>query len=194
MEDGWISRDMGNGHYCLDSRSVPTQGVKLPDTPWARKYRDDMVKAYGEQRADFIIRANGNPHAILMPNMQMLSPDVRVIRPMAVDQFDVFFYCAFLKGVPDELNEMRLRDTEDRMGPAGSINPDDVDMFERNQFGMQQTVDPWKFMARGMSRQMVDDDSRTPDAYRMKDTLIGHYSDEVTQRAQLKWWADRLSQ
>jgi hypothetical protein len=194
MEEGWLSRDMGNGHYCLDSRNVQTQGVRLPDAPWARKYRDSMVQAYGPERADFIIRANGSPHSILMPNMQLLSPDIRVIKPLAVDLFDVYFYCAFLKGVPEELNEMRLRDTEDRMGPAGSINPDDVDMFERNQFGMQQTVNPWKYMARGMTRQMVDDDSRTPEAYRMSNTLIGHYSDEVTQRAQLRWWADRLSQ
>jgi len=194
MEEGWISRDMGNGHYCLDSRSVQTQGVRLPDSPWAKKYRDSMVQAYGPERADFIIRANGNPHSILMPNLQLLSPDIRVIKPIAVDVFDVYFYCAFLKGVPDEVNEMRLRDTEDRMGPAGSINPDDVDMFERNQFGMQQTASPWKYMARGMTRQTIDDDHRTPEAYRMGNTLIGHYSDEVTQRAQLRWWADRLSQ
>lgn len=193
MEDGWISRDLGNGHYCLDSRRVLGHGVRLPDAPWARTYRATMVKSYGEERADYIIKTGGNPHAILMPNLQLLSPDVRVIRPHAVDEFDVFFYCAFLKGVPDELNEMRLRDTEDRMGPAGSINPDDVDMFERNQFGMQQVVDPWKFMARGIDREAIDDDADTPEPYRMPGTHIGHYSDEVTQRAQLRWWADRIS-
>ena len=193
MEDGWISRDMGNGHYCLDSRNTG-QGFKLPDAPWAHEYRRAMVKSYGEARADFIIRAYGNPHAILMPNLQLLSPDVRVVRPIKVDEFDVSFYCAFLKGVPNELNELRLRDTEDRMGPAGSINPDDVDMFERNQFGMKQVVDPWKFMARGRERERIDSDEKTPEAYRMSGTLIGHYSDEVTQRAQLRWWAERLSQ
>jgi phenylpropionate dioxygenase-like ring-hydroxylating dioxygenase large terminal subunit len=194
LEEGWISRDMGNGHYCLDSRSVSGRGSNLPDTAWVRQYRASMVQRYGEERANYIIRTGGNPHAILMPNLQLLSPDVRVVRPLAVNEFDVFFYCAFLKGVPDELNEMRLRDTEDRMGPAGSINPDDVDMFERNQFGMQQTVDPWKFMARGIDRERIDDDVKTLEEYRMSQTLIGHYSDEVTQRAQLRWWADRLSQ
>ena len=33
----------------------------------------------------------------------------------------------------------------------------------------------------------------TPEAYRLSGTLAGHYSDEVTQRAQLRWWAARLS-
>jgi phenylpropionate dioxygenase-like ring-hydroxylating dioxygenase large terminal subunit len=193
MEEGWVSRDMGNGHYCLDSRSVAGRGSKLPDMAWAREYRASMIKSYGEARAEYLIRTGGNPHAIFMPNLQLLSPDVRVIRPNSVKEFDVYFYCAFLKGVPHELNEMRLRDTEDRMGPAGSINPDDVDMFERNQFGMQQSASPWMFMARGIERQTIDADIKTPEEYRMNDTLIGHYSDEVTQRAQLRWWADRLS-
>ena len=43
MEDGWLSRDLGNGHSCLDSRSVG-HGTKLPDTDWARYYRESMIK------------------------------------------------------------------------------------------------------------------------------------------------------
>lgn len=79
------------------------------------------------------------------------------------------------------------------MGPAGGINPDDVEMFERNQLGMQQTLEPWKYMARGLARERIDDDLDTPEPYRWTGTLSGRLSDEVTQRAQLRWWADRLS-
>jgi hypothetical protein len=67
-------------------------------------------------------------------------------------------------------------------------------MFERNQFGMRQTVNPWKFMGRGMERERIDQDLHTPEAYRMSGTLTGHYADEVTQRAQLRWWAQHLQQ
>jgi phenylpropionate dioxygenase-like ring-hydroxylating dioxygenase large terminal subunit len=192
LEDGFKSRDLGHGHYSLDLRSIARD--RLPDTAWAREYRESMMKAYGKERAEFLIRTGGNPHAVFMPNMQLVNFDVRVLRPISVDEFEVYFYCAFLKGVPHEINEMRLRDTEDRMGPSGSINPDDVDMFERNQFGMQQTVNPWKFMARGIDREHIDDDVGTPEAYRMTGTLTSHYSDETTQRAQLRWWAAHLSQ
>jgi phenylpropionate dioxygenase-like ring-hydroxylating dioxygenase large terminal subunit len=193
IEEGFLARDLGHGHYRLDLSSAG-QGVKLPDTGWAREYREAMVKRYGKERAEFVIRTGGNPHTIFMPNLHLVNNDVRVLRPIAVDKFEIHFYTAFLKGAPHELNEQRMRDTEDRMGPAGSVNPDDVDMFERNQFGMRQTVNPWKFMGRGMDRERIDEDTNTPEAYRMNGTLTGHYADEVTQRAQLRWWAQHLQQ
>lgn len=188
-----LSRDLGNGHYCLDVRANGF-GQKLPDTAWARKYREDMIVRYGKERAEFLIGSSGNPHTVFMPNLHLVNmSDLRIIRPIAVDLFEIYFFCAFLKGVPHELNEMRLRDLEDRMGPAGGINPDDVEMFERNQLGMQQTLEPWKYMARGLARERIDDDLDTPEPYRWTGTLSGRLSDEVTQRAQLRWWADRLS-
>lgn len=186
MEDGILSRDLDNGHYCLDLRSGP-RGIKLPDTTWAKKYRDDMIKAYGVERAEYLIRTGGNPHTIFMPNLHLVNTsDLRVVQPLAVDKFELYFYCPFLKGVPHEMNEARLRDVEDRMGPAGSINPDDVEMFERNQLGMRQTLNPWKYMARGMGREFIDEDLKTPIEYRRSGTLTGHYSDELNQRAQLR--------
>lgn len=189
-----LSRDLGNGHYCLDLRATGF-GPRLPDAAWARKYREDMIARYGKERAEFLIRSCGNPHTVFMPNLHLVNTsDLRIIRPIAVDRFEIYFFCAFLKGAPHELNEMRLRDVEDRMGPAGSINPDDVEMFERNQLGMRQMLDPWKYMTRGMARAHIDDDLDTPEPYRWSGTLTGHYSDEVTQRAQLRWWADRLSE
>lgn len=193
VEEGYLARDLGHGHYRLDLSSAG-QGAKLPDTQWARDYREVMVERYGKERAEFIVRTGGNPHTIFMPNLHLVNNDVRVLRPISVDKFEIYFYPAFLMGAPDELNVQRMRHTEDRMGPSGSINPDDVDMFERNQFGMQQTVNPWKFMGRGMEREYIDDDAGTPEAYRMNDTLTGHYTDELTQRAQLRWWVGHLQQ
>jgi hypothetical protein len=49
-------------------------------------------------------------------------------------------------------------------------------------------------MARGMKRERVDEDAGTPEAYSWSGTKIAHYSDELTQRAQLQWWAKRLSE
>ena len=195
MSGGFLSRDLGNGHFCLDLRASGF-GPKYPKgAAWVEKYRKDMIAAYGPERAEFVMRCGGNPHAVFMPNLHLVNTsDLRIIRPIAVDRFEIYFFCGFLKGAPDELNEMRLRDVEDRMGPAGSINPDDVEMFERNQLGMNQMLDPWKYMARGMAREHMDDDLDTPEAYRWGGTLAGHYSDELTQRAQLRWWAEHLSQ
>lgn len=187
---GVMSRDLGNGHFCLDVRGAGL--VKLPNEPWAHSYRASMIESYGQERADYII-ASGGPHTIFMPNVQLLNPDVRVLRPVAVDEVEITFSCAFLDGVPNELNTWRLRQTESRMGPAGSVNVDDVEMFERNQFGLQQATDPWSYIGRGTNREFDDDDDCAPEAYRMRHTRVAHYSDELTQRAQLRWWASELS-
>ncbi len=190
-KDGMLSRDLGNGHYCLDLRSVRRAG--LPKETWALEYRDTMIERYGPERAEYIL-GSGGPHTILMPNIQLLNPDIRVLRPISADHFEITFYCAFLKGVPKEVNTARLRQTESRMGPAGSVNVDDVEMFERNQLGMQQMVDPWKFVGRGMAREHIDNDEGAPVEYRYENSLTGHYADELTQRAQLRWWAAQLAQ
>lgn len=189
--DGPLSRDLGNGHFCLDLRSINRAG--LPDEPWAKEYRSAMVASYGVERANYIMNSGG-PLTILMPNIQLLNPDLRVLRPIAADELEITFYVAFLKGVPKEVNVARLRDTESRMGPAGSINVDDVEMFERNQLGMRQMVNPWKYIGRGMAREHIDNDEIAPEPYRMENTMTAHYSDELTQRAQLRWWASQLSQ
>jgi phenylpropionate dioxygenase-like ring-hydroxylating dioxygenase large terminal subunit len=196
IEQGYISRDLGNGHVALDVRTSGQRSLHYPkDAPWFDKYRRDLIAAHGQNRAEFILRALGNPHTVFMPNLHLVNAcDVTLVRPVRVDYFEAYFYCAFLKGVPDELNEYRLRDTETRMGAAGYINPDDVEMFERMQDGMKQIANPWKYMARGMNRERIDEDAATPEAYSWSGTTMAHYSDELTQRAQLRWWAKRLSE
>jgi hypothetical protein len=106
----------------------------------------------------------------------------------------MYFFCAFLKDAPDELNEIRLRDVEARMGPAGYVNPDDAEMFERNQLGMRQALDSWKVMSRGLSHEVFDEeDLGVPEAYRWSGTTMAHYTDELPQRAQLRYWAEQLT-
>ena len=188
-KDTTLQRDLGNGHFCLDIRTMGRG--PLPDTPWAKEYLRSMVESYGEERAKFIMDSGG-PHTILVPNLQLLNPALRVLRPIAADQFEITFYCAFLKGVPKEVNTARLRLTESRMGPAGTVNVDDVEMFEHNQLGMKQLVDPWKYIGRGMTRERTDNDESSPAAYRFENSRAAHYSDELTQRAQLRWWAEQM--
>ena len=43
-----------------------------------------------------------------------------------------------------------------------------------------------------MSREHVDNDENSPQAYRFENSRAAHYSDELTQRAQLRWWAEQM--
>ena len=185
MDRGLFSRDLTKGHYMLDSlQAQAARPRELPDTPEYRAYREALVERLGEEYAEYVIRTRGNPHMIMMPNVHIVGPHVRVLRPLAADKTEVYFHIAWLKGAPEEMNVDRLRAEEAFWGPAGGGNTDDVDMFERNQLGMQQDVYPWKYMARGLNREKVDKDG----------TIYGDMTDESTQRSQLRWWKGVMSQ
>ena len=65
-------------------------------------------------------------------------------------------------------------------------------MFERNQLGMRQMLNPWKVMTRGLHYEKLDDDQSTPEMYRWGGTPVAHITDELPQRAQLQYWAEEL--
>jgi len=110
--------------------------------------------------------------------MQLINIQIRIIRPISAHETEVLMFPTLLKGVPDEINATRLRHHESFYGPAGTGAPDDAELFERNQIGLQNDVNPWIFIGRGLDRQYRDDNG----------DLVGLVSDEVTQRGQLKAW------
>lgn len=170
------ARHLGNGHVMLDG--LETAQHALPETPWAREYRQALEKSYGTERADFIIRTNADPHMIGFPNWHLVTAHVRIIIPVSARETRELFQVAFLKGVPPELNTMRLRQVEEFWGACGAGNPDDVEMFERNMVGLEGEVNPWLLLKRGAHREREDVDG----------TVIGDMTDEVTQRSQLAHW------
>ena len=173
-----VTRDFGHGHVMLDYRECNRTGQPiLSVAPGAQPYRDAMVARYGAQRADEII-SSGGTHLLVFPNLVMIGIQLRVVRPLSVDQTEVYLYPTLLKGVSDELNQWRLRGHESFFGPAGFGAPDDLEMFERLQMGMRNDLDPWLILARGMSRERRDPDG----------TRVGHVTDEVTQRGIWREW------
>jgi phenylpropionate dioxygenase-like ring-hydroxylating dioxygenase large terminal subunit len=174
--------DLGNGHVRLDiwptvEQQVSTVVARLRQSEWGCRYLDSMERVYGTDGAlRRIVRAD--PHVGIWPNLQLIQNQVRVIRPLAVDLTEVYIYPATLKGVPDELNEMRLRQHDWFYGPAGFGQPDDSEMFERNQQGLQADVNPWVILSRGIEDERVEPDG----------SISGNVTDEVTQRGQLRQW------
>ena len=114
----------------------------------------------------------------MFPNLILIGVQIRVIRPVQVDETEVFLYPAFLKGAPHQLNVARLRGHEAFYGPAGGGATDDLEMFERNQIGLSARVDPWLLLSRGIEQQYQNADG----------TIIGQMTDEVTQRGIWRHW------
>jgi phenylpropionate dioxygenase-like ring-hydroxylating dioxygenase large terminal subunit len=173
-------RDLGNGHVMNDHRFNDHNW--LPDTDWAREYRSLMEKAYGKERAGYLIRTNGDPHMHVWPNIQIIDVHIRVMQPLRADFTDINMYPCLLKGVPPEINELRLRKHESFYGPASGGNPDDYEVFERNQIGLQSEVNPWVLTARGIGQEVVNPDG----------TVSGPSSAETTTRGRLRRWKEEM--
>ncbi len=86
---------------------------------------------------------------------------IRRVQPMSVDDTYVYYQPVFLKGVPAEINEMRLRLHEFSFGPAGFISPDDIEIMERNQIGIQARGNDASFIGRGIHREKAMPDGGT---------------------------------
>jgi len=183
-----LTRDLGNGHTMLDFRpyneaTSSRMRTLLPTTPWGQEYRDTMIKKHGEERTKEILTAGGT-HLLVFPNLVLIGVQIRVIRPVKIDETEVFLYPTLLKGVPDEVNAARLRGHEAFYGPAGGGATDDLEMFERNQIGLSSQVDPWLLLARGFGQERQEPDG----------TLVGQMTDELTQRAIWRQWKKMMLQ
>lgn len=182
------TRDLGNGHVMLDYRPYNRANQRrmqavLPTRPGGQEYWDAMVNRHGQERAEEILTAGGT-HLLVFPNLVLIGVHIRVIRPVTIDQTEVFLYPTLLRGVPAAVNAARLRGHEAFYGPAGGGATDDLEMFERNQIGLSAQVDPWLVLGRGLHQEHEEVDG----------TVVGQITDELTQRSIWRQWKKVMSQ
>lgn len=179
--------DLGNGHVRLDYSGRVTEPERhlgpLLEKPWGRRYLEAMEEKHGKERAQDLICIK-TPHVGIWPNLQLIDSHIRVMQPVSADETRVMMFPTTLKGVPEELNQHRLRKHEWFYGPAGFGSPDDYEIFERNQLGMRAQVENTVLLSRGLS-----DEQRNTDGARTND-----FSGEVTQRGQLRRWKEVMLQ
>lgn len=177
------TRDLGRGHVLLDFREHRMASIDkyvdfLRTIPGGDEYVAAMYSAYGEEKAKRNLSLAGDPHLGVFPNLQVIGNQIRIMNPVAADETEVLMFPVLLEDVPEEINTLRLRQHESFYGPSASGSPDDAEIFERAQIGMNATVNPWIEMSRGLNREYVDEDG----------TRVGRISDETTQRGQMREW------
>jgi len=183
------TRDLGNGHCMLDIRPQRLKHYGeyeafLRKIPGGNEYIAAMLAKHGAERGRLLVAVAGDPHVGVFPNMQIINNQIRIMNPIAADETEILMFAVRLKGVSEALNEVRLRQHESFYGPAGAGSPDDAEIFERAQRGMQCEVEPWIDLSRGMHREQVDADG----------TIVGLITDEVTQRGQARRWRELMTQ
>jgi phenylpropionate dioxygenase-like ring-hydroxylating dioxygenase large terminal subunit len=184
-----FTRDLGHGHSMLDMRDHRVEHFGdyekfLRGVSGGVEYIEALTSRDGAEHARLLLVIAGDPHVGIFPNMQIINNQVRIMVPLEADQTEVLMFPVMLDGVSDAINTMRIRQHESFYGPAGAGSPDDAEIFERAQRGMGAQVDPWIDISRGMFREEHQADG----------TIVGHISDEVPQRGQMRYWLQLMTQ
>jgi nitrite reductase/ring-hydroxylating ferredoxin subunit len=111
-----------------------------------------LTAKYGKERVDRIL---GGYNIMLFPNVCLMDSNIRVIQPLAVNETVVASYFTELEGVPDRVNRDRLRDLQWRLGTAGLICTDDLELFSGVQTGLQARDMEWIVLSRSVDREEV---------------------------------------
>lgn len=173
---------LGRGHVRLHDDNKHDAGITSilseahVDAADEEVYSAAMRESYGDAHKDKI--AEADPHIEIWPNLQLTSLHVRTIRPRAADRTEVDMAPALLRGVPEGINAARVRSHEWFFGPGSFGSPDDTEIFERIQRGLDATDAPPLLLSRGLHRE-----TRSEQGW-----LLGNRSDETTQRGQLAEW------
>ena len=147
-----VIRYLPGGHMVEDYRGATMSPPVGQATPARRAYQEAMEQRYGAERARQLLLTTA-PLVYVFPNLIYILTHIRRVQPVSVDETYIYYQPMFLKGAPAEINEMRLRMHEFGFGPAGFISPDDVEIMERNQIGIQAQGNDASFIGRGLHRE-----------------------------------------
>jgi hypothetical protein len=95
----------------------------------------------------------------------------------------VYSYPLFIEGAHDDINSNRMLDAQTRVGTAGILSADDIDVFAGAQNALKTDVFEWVTLSRGLGKEEIK-----PDGER-----VGVYSDEAPQRAFWRKWRDLMA-
>jgi len=147
-----VIRSLPGGHMVEDYRGAPLAPMKGEPSPARKEYAAKMREAYGEEKAGQMLSTMA-PLLYVFPNMIYIMTHIRTVQPVSVNETYSYYYPVALKGAPEEINRARLSDHEFMFGSAGFVSPDDVEIMERNQLGMNAQGNDWLFIGRGMHRE-----------------------------------------
>ena len=145
------TRYLPGGHMVEDFRHVKYRPRQEP-SPARKAYVEMLVKTYGAERMEELTFGRA-PILFVFPNLMFVQTHIRRLQPVSVNETHVYYQPALLKGVPPEINQEIIRSHETSFGPAGFLSPDDIEVMERNQIGLQAKGNEWLFIGRGIHRE-----------------------------------------
>ncbi len=107
-------------------------------------YFEQMVEAYGEERAKAILGENRH-NTVYFPNIMIKGPiqQLRLFKPVAANKTLVESYIYRLVGAPDMLLERTAMYNRMINAPTSMVGHDDLEMYERAQEGLHSDGLEW---------------------------------------------------
>jgi len=145
-----VSHDFGRGHQFLDQRP------SIADDRWAHARpvpgRDELVAAlHRDHSAEDVKRwldlvPGAAMNISIFPNLFISGNLIATCEPIAPGRTHMTEYATTYPAVPDEVNQLRLRFAEDFVNFG---EPDDIEMWERTQRGLEIGEIEWLEVSRG---------------------------------------------
>src|SRR5262249_38249773 len=153
----------GNGHTFVDQRPEMHAGAmawqRQRPQPGREAYESALKSRVGEEEARGLLEVAGGSgmNLNIFSNPLVVWNQVQVLVPLAVDRSQVNGYGTTLRGVPDEINVLRMRTQED-FPALGDV--DDNANFEACQAGLAIPELEWLDVSRHMRtrREKVNGD------------------------------------
>lgn len=155
-----VIRSLPGGHMVEDYRRATVAPPKRKPSPAREAYAALLERRYGAEKARTLL-STIPPLIYVFPNLLYVMTHIRRVQPVSVNETFAYYHPVFLKGAPEEINVARLREHEFGYGPAGFISPDDIEIMERNQVGIQAQGNDWLFVGRGAHRTRTLPDGGT---------------------------------
>ena len=183
----------GGGFYSFDHGHLLlwTRWANPEDRP-AYERRDELARDFGQARADWMIENSRN--LCLYPNvylMDQFSSQIRIARPISVNQTEITIYCIAPKGESSEARTKRIRQYEDFFNVSGMATPDDLEEFRSCQTGYGAGRG-WNDMSRGAEHWVEGADAAAAEID-LKPLLSGvRTEDEGLFVLQHKYWQQTM--
>lgn len=186
--NGWSKSIAGvygfkHGHILLWTQTMN------PEVRPVYRHRDEIKARVGEAKAQFIVNQTRN--LCLYPNvflMDQLSTQIRVVRPLSVDETEVTIFCFAPKGEDAADRATRIRQYEDFFNVSGMGTADDLEEFRACQKGYAGSSVRWNDLSRGAPLWIEGPDANA-EKMGMKPIVSGERSeDEGLFVCQHEYW------
>ena len=153
--------DLGNGHAVMEYTAPWGRPVAYWTAAWDEEDKEeiddlkkDLVKRFGEERADRI--ANYNRNILIFPNLvinDIMAVTARTFYPVETGYMEVTGYSLAPVGESEKFRLRRNDNFLEFLGPGGFATPDDNEALELCQEGYLNNKEvEWNDISKGMNR------------------------------------------